>query len=145
MSATMQLDIVSAEGEIFSGKVDRFFAQAANGEVGVLPHHTQFITTLKPGEVRVLSGDEVSYFYVSGGVLEVQPDVATVLADSALRAKDLDEAAAQEAMARAQEAMDNAKTDLDVTRAQNALAEAAAQIAMLGRLRDQLSKQGLMH
>ncbi|HQT02721.1 MAG: F0F1 ATP synthase subunit epsilon [Thiotrichales bacterium 32-46-8] len=145
MSATMQLDIVSAEGEIFSGKVDRFFAQAANGEVGVLPHHTQFITTLKPGEVRVMSGDEVSYFYVSGGVLEIQPDVATVLADSALRAKDLDEAAAQEAMARAQEAMDNAKTDLDVTRAQNALAEAAAQIAMLGRLRDQLSKQGLMH
>ncbi|HQR81823.1 MAG TPA: hypothetical protein PK283_02840 [Thiotrichales bacterium] len=70
MSATMQLDIVSAEGEIFSGKVDRFFAQAANGEVGVLPHHTQFITTLKPGEVRVMSGDEVSYFYVSGGVLE---------------------------------------------------------------------------
>jgi F-type H+-transporting ATPase subunit epsilon len=145
MSATMQLDIVSAEGEIFSGKVDRFFAQAANGEVGILPHHTQFITTLKPGEVRVMSGDEVSYFYVSGGVLEIQPDVATVLADSALRAKDLDEAAAQEAMARAQEAMDNAKTDLDVTRAQNALAEAAAQIAMLGRLRDQLSKQGLMH
>lgn len=145
MSATMQLDIVSAEGEIFSGKVDRFFAQAANGEVGILPHHTQFITTLKPGEVRVMSGDEVSYFYVSGGVLEIQPDVATVLADSALRAKDLDEASAQEAMARAQEAMDNAKTDLDVTRAQNALAEAAAQIAMLGRLRDQLSKQGLMH
>ena len=145
MSATMQLDIVSAEGEIFSGKVDRFFAQAANGEVGILPHHTQFITTLKPGEVRVLSGDTVSYFYVSGGVLEIQPDVATVLADTAIRAKDLDEAAANEAMARAQEAMDTAKTDLDVTRAQNALAEAAAQIAMLGRLRDQLSKQGLMH
>ena len=145
MSATMQLDIVSAEGEIFSGKVDRFFAQAANGEVGILPHHTQFITTLKPGEVRVLSGDEVSYFYVSGGVLEIQPDVATVLADTAIRANALDEAAAQEAMARAQEAMDSAKTDLDVTRAQNALAEAAAQIAMLGRLRDQLSKQGLMH
>jgi F-type H+-transporting ATPase subunit epsilon len=145
MSATMQLDIVSAEGEIFSGKVDRFFAQAANGEVGILPHHIQFITTLKPGEVRVMSGDEVNYYYVSGGVLEIQPDVATVLADTAIRAKDLDEAAAQEAMARAQEAMDNAKTDLDVTRAQNALAEAAAQIAMLGRLRDQLSKQGLMH
>lgn len=145
MSATMQLDIVSAEGEIFSGKVDRFFAQAANGEVGILPHHTQFITTLKPGELRVMSGDEVNYFYVSGGVLEIQPDVATVLADTAIRAKDLDEAAAQEAMTRAQEAMDNAKTDLDVTRAQNALAEAAAQIAMLGRLRDQLSKQGLMH
>ena len=145
MSATMQLDIVSAEGEIFSGKVDRFFAQAANGEVGILPHHTQFITTLKPGEVRVMSGDEVNFYYVSGGVLEIQPDVATVLADTAIRAKDLDEAAEQEAMARAQEAMDNAKTDLDVTRAQNALAEAAAQIAILGRLRDQLSKQGLMH
>ena len=113
--------------------------------MGIRPHHTQFITTLKPGEVRVLSGDTVSYFYVSGGVLEIQPDVATVLADTAIRAKDLDEAAANEAMARAQEAMDTAKTDLDVTRAQNALAEAAAQIAMLGRLRDQLSKQGLMH
>jgi len=145
MSATMQLDIVSAEGEIFSGKVDRFFAQAANGEVGVLPHHTQLLTTLKPGEVRVVAGDEVSYFYVSGGVLEIQPDVATVLADTAIRAKDLDEALAQEAMIRAQEAMENAKTDLDVTRAQTALAEAAAQIAMLGRLRDQLTKQGLMH
>ncbi len=145
MSATMQLDIVSAEGEIFSGKVDRFFAQAANGEVGILPHHTQFITTLKPGEVRVLAGDEVSFLYVSGGVLEIQPDVATILADTAIRAKDLDEAQAQEAMTRAQEAMENAKTDLDVVRAQNALAEAAAQIAMLGRLRDQLSKQGLMH
>ncbi|MCI4411548.1 MAG: F0F1 ATP synthase subunit epsilon [Thiotrichales bacterium] len=145
MSATMQLDIVSAEGEIFSGKVDRFFAQAANGEVGILPHHTQFITTLKPGEVRVLAGDEVSFFYVSGGVLEIQPDVATILADTAIRAKDLDEAQAQEAMTRAQEAMENAKTDLDVVRAQNALAEAAAQIAMLGRLRDQLSKQGLTH
>ena len=145
MSVTMQLDIVSAEGEIFSGKVDRFFAQAANGEVGVLPHHTQLLTTLKPGEVRVVAGDEVSYFYVSGGVLEIQPDVATVLADTAIRAKDLDEALAQEAMIRAQEAMENAKTDLDVTRAQTALAEAAAQIAMLGRLRDQLTKQGLMH
>jgi F-type H+-transporting ATPase subunit epsilon len=92
-----------------------------------------------------VSGDETSYFYVSGGVLEIQPSVATILADTAIRAKDLDEAKAQEAMTRAQEAMENAKTDLDVVRAQNALAEAAAQIAMLGRLRDQLSKQGLMH
>lgn len=145
MSATIQLDIVSAEGEVFSGKVDRFFAQAANGEVGVLPHHTQFISTLKPGEVRVVTGGEVNYYFVSGGVLEVQPSVATILADTAIRAKDLDEAAAQEAMTRAQEAMDNAKTDLDVAQAQSALAEATAQIAMLGRLRDQLSKQGLMH
>jgi F-type H+-transporting ATPase subunit epsilon len=144
MSATIQLDIVSAEGELFSGKVNRFFAQAANGEVGILPHHTQFVTTLKPGEVRLVSGDEEFFFYVSGGILEVQPDIATILADSALRAKDLDEAAALEAKQRAQEAMENAKTDLDVVRASNALAEAAAQLAMLGRLRDQLSKQGLM-
>ncbi len=145
MSATMQLDIVSAEGLIFSGKIDRFFALAANGEVGILPHHTQLITTLKPGEVRVVAGDETSFFYVSGGVLEIQPDVATILADTAIRAKDLDEAAAQEAMERAKEAMENAQSDLDVTRAQTALAEAAAQMAMMGRLRDQLSKQGLMH
>lgn len=142
MSVTMQLDIVSTEGEIFSGKVDRFFAQAANGEVGVLPKHTQFISTLKPGEVRVHQGDEVAYYYVSGGVLEIQPDIATILADTAIRAKDLDEAQAQEAMQRAQEAMENAKTDLDVTRAQTSLAEAAAQIAMLGRLRDKLGKKG---
>jgi F-type H+-transporting ATPase subunit epsilon len=145
MSATMQLDIVSAEGELFSGKVDRFFAQAANGEVGVLPHHTQLVTTLKPGEVRVMAGDEVFHFFVSGGVLEIQPDVATVLADTAIRANDLDEAAANEAMERAKEAMDQAKTDLDIVRAQTSLAEAAAQLAMLGRMRDQLTKQGLMH
>lgn len=145
MSATMQLDIVSAEGLIFSGKVDRFFAAAANGEVGILPHHTQLISILKPGEVRVVAGDEVDQFFVSGGILEVQPDVATILADTAIRAKDLDEAAAKEAQQRAQEEMDNAKTDLDVVRASNALAEAAAQLAMIGRLRDQLTKQGLMH
>ncbi len=145
MSATMQLDIVSAEGLIFSGKVDRFFALAANGEVGVLPHHAQFLTTLKPGEVRTVSGDETSYFYVSGGVLEIQPSVATILADTAIRAKDLDEAAAKEAMQRAKDAMENAKSDLDVTRAQAELAEAMAQLTMLGRFRDQLSKQGLMH
>lgn len=144
MSATIQLDIVSAEGELFTGRVDRFFAQAANGEVGILPHHAQFVTTLKPGEVRLITGGEEVFFYVSGGILEVQPDVATILADSALRAKDLDEAAALEAQQRAQDAMDNAKTDLDVARASNAMAEAAAQIAMLGKLRDQLSKQGLM-
>lgn len=144
MSATIQLDIVSAEGSLFSGKVDRFFALTANGEVGVLPHHTQLIATLKPGAVRFVAGDEEGVFYVSGGVLEVQPDVATVLADTAVRAADLDEAAATEAMERAKEAMENAKTDLDVARAQTSLAEAAAQIATLGRLRDQLTKQGLM-
>ncbi len=145
MSATMQLDIVSAEGLVFSGKIDRFFALAANGEVGILPHHAQFLTILKPGEVRVVTGNETSYFYVSGGMLEVQPDVATILADTAIRAKDLDEAAAQEAIQRAKDAMDNAKSDLDVTRAQTELAEAVAQMTTLSRFRDQLSKQGLMH
>jgi F-type H+-transporting ATPase subunit epsilon len=141
----MQLDIVSAEGLVFSGKIDRFFALAANGEVGILPHHAQFLTILKPGEVRVVTGNETSYFYVSGGMLEVQPDVATILADTAIRAKDLDEAAAQEAIQRAKDAMDNAKSDLDVTRAQTELAEAVAQMTTLSRFRDQLSKQGLMH
>jgi F-type H+-transporting ATPase subunit epsilon len=92
-----------------------------------------------------VSGDEVNYFYVSGGVLEIQPSVATILADTAIRAKDLDEAAANEAMQRAKDAMENAKSDLDVTRAQAGLAEAMAQLTMLGRFRDQLSKQGLMH
>lgn len=143
MAVSMQVDIVSAEGSIFSGKAEKIFAQAANGEVGILPHHTQFLSSMKPGQVRVVCGDEEEIFYVNGGILEIQPDVVTVLADTAIRADDLDHAAAEEAKQRAEEAMANAKSDTDIARAQVELAEAVAQIQVISKLRDRLHKTGL--
>lgn len=143
MAVTMQVDIVSAEGEIFSGKAEMLFAQAAEGEVGVLPHHTQFLSRLKPGTVRVVSGDEEQLFYVNSGIIEIQPSVVTVLADTAVRAADLDEAQAQAAKQRAEEAMANAKSETDIARAQVELAEAVAQIQSISKLRDRLHKTGL--
>ncbi len=143
MAVSMQVDIVSAEGEIFSGKADMLFAQAANGEVGILPFHTQFLSQLKPGEVRVKSGDEEDSFFINSGILEVQPHVVTILADSAIRSKDLDEAAALEAKQRAQDAMENAKTDLDIARAESDLIQALAKIQTIQKLRDRLQKTGM--
>ncbi|WP_029408609.1 F0F1 ATP synthase subunit epsilon [Thiomicrorhabdus sp. Milos-T2] len=143
MAVSMQVDIVSAEGEIFSGKAEMLFAQAADGEVGIMPHHTQFLSSLKPGTVRVVSGDEEDHFYISGGIIEIQPSVVTVLADTAIRANDLDEAEAIAAKQRAEEAMDNAKTETDIARAQVELAEAVAQIQAISKLRDSLHKTGL--
>jgi F-type H+-transporting ATPase subunit epsilon len=139
----MQVDIVSAEGEIFSGKAEMLFAQAADGEVGVMPHHTQLLSQLKPGTVRVVSGDEEQHFYVNSGIIEIQPSVVTVLADTAIRAADLDEAQAEAAKQRAEEAMANAKSDTDIARAQIELAEAVAQIQTITKLRDRLHKTGL--
>lgn len=144
MAVSMQVDIVSAEGQIFSGQADQVFALAANGEVGILPKHTQFLSQLKPGTVRVLSGDEEDHFYVNGGILEIQPDVVTVLADTAVRAEDLDEAAALEAKQRAEEAMKNAKTDIDITKAETEFAEALAMLDSISKLKDRLHKKGLM-
>lgn len=143
MAVSMQVDIVSAEGEIFSGKAERLYAQAADGEVGILPHHTQFLSSLKPGTVRVVSGDEEDHFYISGGIIEIQPSVVTVLADTAIRAADLDEAEATAAKQRAEEAMTNAKSETDIARAQVELAEAVAQIQAISKLRDRLHKTGL--
>lgn len=143
MAVSMQVDIVSAEGEIFSGKADMLFAQAANGEVGILPFHTQFLSQLRPGEVRVKSGDEEDTFFVNSGTIEVQPHVVTILADTCVRSKDLDEAQALEAKQRAEEAMDNAKTDVDIARAQIDLAEAVAKIQTITKLRDRLEKTGM--
>jgi F-type H+-transporting ATPase subunit epsilon len=143
MAVSMQVDIVSAEGEIFSGKADMLFAQAANGEVGILPFHTQFLSQLKPGEVRVKSGDEEDSFFVNSGILEVQPHVVTVLADTVVRSKDLDEAAALEAKQRAEDAMENAKTDIDIARAQSDLIQALAKIQTIQKLRDRLEKTGM--
>ena len=143
MAVSMQVDIVSAEGEIFSGKAEMLFAQAADGEVGIMPHHTQFLSQLRPGTVRVVSGDEEDHFYVSGGIIEIQPSVVTILGDTAVRADDLDEAQALEAKQRAEEAMDNAKSETDIARAQVELAEAVAQIQAITKLRDRLRKTGM--
>jgi F-type H+-transporting ATPase subunit epsilon len=132
----MHVDIVSAEEEIFSGPATMVFAPAAMGEVGIAPRHTQMLTRLKPGEVRVetQNGEEL-FFYVSGGILEVQPHVVTVLSDTAIRATDLDEAKALEAKKAAEEAMQDKQSDLEYAHAQAELAEAVAQLRAIEKLR----------
>ncbi len=137
MAMTIQVDIVSAEREIFSGPANMVFAPAEMGEVGIAPRHSPLLTRLKPGEVRVqMQGQDEQLFYVSGGILEVQPHVVTVLADTALRARDLDEAAALQAKERAERAMADRKTDFDYAKAQAELAEAVAQLRAIQKLRD---------
>jgi F-type H+-transporting ATPase subunit epsilon len=136
MAMTLHVDIVSAEKEIYSGTAEMVFAPLATGEVGVLPRHAPLIARMKPGEVRVRTSTEELQFFVSGGVLEVQPHVVTVLADTAIRAKDLDEAAAQQAKQRAEEALKDRKTDIDYAQAQADLAQAVAQLRSIRKLRD---------
>ncbi len=140
MAMTMHVDIVSAEEEIYSGMAEMVFAPLATGEVGILPRHAPLLARMSPGEVRVRLGGEDQYFYVSGGVLEVQPHVVTVLSDTAIRAKDLDEAAALEAQRRAEEALKDRTADIDFAKAQAELIEAAAQLRMIRRLRERLRK-----
>jgi len=140
MAVTIQVDIASAEKEIYSGTADIVFAPLVTGEVGILPRHAPLIARMKPGEVRVRSGAEDLSFYVSGGLLEVQPHVVTVLADTALRAKDLDEAAALKAKERAEESLRNRQADIDYARAQAELAEAIAQLRAIQKLRERTRK-----
>ena len=136
MALTTQLDVVSAEREIFSGEVEMIFAPAIEGEVGIMPRHSAFITTLGPGEVRaVLPGGEEEAFYVSGGILEVQPHVVTVLSDTAFRAEDVDEAAAAAAKESAEHALHDRQGRIDYAKARAELAEAVAQLRTLERLR----------
>jgi F-type H+-transporting ATPase subunit epsilon len=136
MSMTLHVDVVSAEEEIYSGTATMVFASAVQGELGILPRHAPLLTQLKPGEVRVRTQDgEELMFFVSGGILEVQPHVVTVLADTAIRAKDLDEAAALEAHRRAEEGMKDRKSDLDYAKARAELIEAAAQLRAIQKLR----------
>jgi F-type H+-transporting ATPase subunit epsilon len=136
MPMTIHVDIVSAEKEIFSGQAEMVFAPAELGEVGITPRHAPFITRLNPGEVRVKVSETESYpFYVSGGMLEVQPHLVTVLADTAIRAKDIDEAAAIEAKARAEEALADKSGKIDYATAQAQLAQAIMQLRTLDRLR----------
>lgn len=136
MAMTIHVDIVSAEREIFSGAAEMVFAPAEMGEVGITPRHTPLLTRLKPGEVRVISPDQGELmYYVSGGMLEVQPHVVTVLADTALRAKDLDQAAAMEAKERAERALADKTSDMEYAKAQAELAESIAQLRTLEKLR----------
>ena len=141
MAMTMHVNIVSAEQEIFSGTCEQVIAPAKMGEVGIYPRHTQLLTQLKPGEVRVVKeGGEEEFFFVSGGMLEVQPHVVTVLADTALRARDLDEAKSMEAKARAEQALADRDSDMDYAAAEAELAEAIAQLQTIARLRKKLGK-----
>ncbi len=136
MAMTMHVNIVSAEQEIYSGTVTQVFAPAEMGEVGVMPRHAPMLSTLKPGVVRVILQDgEEETFYVSGGILEIQPHVITILSDTALRADDIDEAAALEAKARAEAAMKDKASDMDYVKAKTVLIEAVAQIEALKKLR----------
>jgi len=136
MSSTIRCDIVSAEESIFHGTVEMLVATGELGELGIAPRHAPLITRLKPGQVRViLPGGEEQFFYVSGGILEVQPQVITVLADTAVRARDLDEKAALEAKAEAERALANRGEAMEIAEAQVKLAEAMAQLQALERLR----------
>jgi F-type H+-transporting ATPase subunit epsilon len=136
MAHTIHVDIVSAEGEIFSGEATMVFVPGSQGELGIAPRHAPLLTTLKAGEVRVQAeGQEEHSFYVGGGALEVQPHLVTVLADTAARARDLDEAAAEEAKQRAEEAMRSRSDKMDIAEAQAELARAVAQLRAIERLR----------
>ncbi|MGH8475718.1 MAG: F0F1 ATP synthase subunit epsilon [Methylococcales bacterium] len=135
MTKTIHVDIVSAEKAIYSGLAEMVFAPAELGEVGIAPRHAQLITRLKPGEVRIKTANEELPFYVSGGLLEVQPHLVTVLADTAVRARDIDEAAALQAKARAEEVLADKSGKIDYAKAQAELAEAVMQLRTLDRLR----------
>jgi F-type H+-transporting ATPase subunit epsilon len=139
MTTTIRVDIVSAEAEIFHGDATMVIATGELGELGITPRHAPLITRLKPGHIDVVQdGGERQQFYVSGGILEVQPQVVTVLADTATRAADLDEAAAQRAKKEAEDALANRTDEVEVAEAQAKLAEALAQLQALERLRRNL-------
>ena len=136
----IQCEIVSAEEAIFSGEIDMLVAVGALGDLGISQGHAALLTDLKPGPIRLLSGEEEDIFYISGGFIEAQPDVVTVLADTALRADDLDEAAAQEAQLQAEQNIADNAAELDYTRAAADLAAAAAQLRTIRQIRAKLGK-----
>ena len=139
MAMTVHVDIVSAESEIFSGLAEMVYAPASMGEMGIAPGHTPLLTNLKPGEVRVqLPDGKEEAFYVSGGMLEVQPKVVTVLSDTAVRADDIDEARAIEARDKARQALKDQSAEIDYAQALAEYAEAAAQIQAIERLRKRI-------
>ena len=135
--ATLHVDVVSAEENIFTGEAKFVALPGELGELGIYPRHTPLITRIKPGAVRIERADngEEEFVFVAGGMLEVQPTTVTVLADTAIRGRDLDEARAVEARKQAEEAMKNAKSDIDFAKAQGEFAAMAAQIAAIQKLR----------
>ncbi len=134
--ATIQVDIVSAEGEIYSGEAAMVYAPARMGEVGIAPRHAPLLTALKPGEVRVEDPEgKEHFFYITGGMLEIQPHLVTVLADTALRGEQLDEAAALAAQQAAEVALEGASEETDLARAQQELAEARARYRAAQKLK----------
>src|SRR5258706_5156774 len=136
MAKTLHVDIVSAEGAICSGEATMVIAPGEAGELGILPEHTPLLTRIKPGTVRIqVAGGDEEVIYVSGGMMEVQPDVVTVLADTSLRAHDLDEAKALEAKRLAEEAITSRAGAMEVAKAQAELAESMAQLAAIRKLR----------
>jgi F-type H+-transporting ATPase subunit epsilon len=141
MEGKLKLEIVSAEQELFSKEVEMVFAPAEMGEVGITPNHTPLITRLKPGDVRAqISKDEIETFYVSGGILEIQPNEVTILSDTALRGEDLDEERALEAEKLAQDAMKNSGSDIDAAKAKSELLQAAAQLRLIKKLKSKGKK-----
>ena len=135
MAKTLHVDIVSAEQQIFSGEASMVIAPGEGGELGIMPEHMPLLTRIKPGTVRIQNGAEEEVIYVSGGMMEVQPDRVTVLADTSIRAHDLDEAKALEAERLAKEALTNRTGAMEIAKAQAELAEAAAQLAAIRKLR----------
>lgn len=136
MTATLRLDIVSAEKQLFSGDVEMAYVTGEMGELGIAPGHSQLLTTLRPGQVRViLPNKEEEVFYISGGMLEVQPYVVTVLADTAMRAETIDEAAALQAKEQAEKALSGKISAIDITRATLELSEALAQIRAIQHIK----------
>ncbi|BAU56654.1 F0F1 ATP synthase subunit epsilon [Halorhodospira halochloris] len=134
--STLRVDIVSAEEQLYEGDAKMVIAPAVEGDVGIAPRHAPLLTRLRPGELRlVLEDDEEFFFYASGGLLEVQPHQVTVLADTAVRARDIDEAAALEAKRRAEEMLQSKKDEIDYGQVQAELAEAMAQLRALENLR----------
>ena len=135
MANTIHVDIVSAEGEIFAGEAEMVFVPAQEGELGITPRHAPLLTLIKAGEVRVKTGEGEQSVFVGGGALEVQPRKVTILADTAIRAHDLDEAAALAAKQRAEEALASAHDKVDLARAQAELAQIAAQVKLIEKIR----------
>ncbi len=137
MATTIQVDVVSAEESIFAGEAEFVALPGEAGELGIYPRHTPLITRIRPGVVRIKvpGKDEQEQIFVAGGILEVQPHVVTVLADTAIRGKDLDEAKAREALQRAEDARRNANSDMEIAKAEAELSSMAAQIAAIRKIR----------
>jgi F-type H+-transporting ATPase subunit epsilon len=136
MAGTIHVDIVSPEGQLFAGEANMVFAPASQGEIGIAPRHAPLLTTLKAGEVRVqIEGQDEQSFFVGGGALEIQPHLVSILADTAVRAHDLDEAAALAAKQRAEEAVRGRSDKIDIAEATAELARAMAQLRAIERLR----------